>query len=208
VGSFAVEALARSGIATLTLVDGDIVTLSNLNRQLLALHSTLGELKTAVAARRLAAINPACQVTTISDWVTPANAVSFLDGSLAPTPHWLVDAIDDLPAKAALLAAAVTLGVKVVSVLGTGNRISPLAQFTVTDISQSHTCPVARALRRRLLRDYGLNSGITVVFSPLPPLPANPQREENSRVGSVSYIPGQAGLIAAGVVITALAAEG
>jgi len=202
VGSFALEALARGGIGRLTLVDADIISASNLNRQLFALWPTLGRYKTDLARERTLAINPTCQVTCYPQRVTSENAADFL----AAKPDWLVDAIDDLPAKGALLAAAQSLGVASISVLGTGNRTNPQAGFTVADISETHTCPLARSLRRQL-RLRGIDSGLLVVYSPLPPealhcvatTPGVPRT-----IGSVSYIPGQAGLIAAGEVLRRL----
>ncbi|MCL2548597.1 MAG: tRNA threonylcarbamoyladenosine dehydratase [Symbiobacteriaceae bacterium] len=195
VGSYAVEALARSGVGTLSLVDYDYVTPSNLNRQLYALQSTLGCLKTAVATRRIADINPGCNVLSFELRITSDNVSELL----SQKPDWVLDAIDDLPAKAALLATAHRMGIPSLAVLGTGNRSDPLANYTLADISATHTCPLARALRQRL-RALGVESGIRTIFSPLPP-------QQQGTLGSTSYLPGQAGLIAAGVIIKALTAS-
>lgn len=203
VGSYTIEALTRTAVGTLSLIDGDRIAASNINRQLLALPASIGQLKTEAAADRLRAINPRLKLRLYSEWITADNAASFLE----PKPDFLVDAIDDLPAKAALLAAALAAELPLVSVLGTGNRVQPFAQFQLADISKTHTCPLARALRKRL-KGYGIERGIAVIFSPLPPESptaercpdedAQPQRRPPS---SISYLPGQAGLLAAGVAI-------
>jgi len=189
VGSYAVEALARCGIGKLSLVDYDRVTLSNLNRQLYALHSTLGQLKTEVAAKRIADINPDCSITLHTLRITEDNVADLLKCK----PDLVLDAIDDLSAKTALLSAARHMNIPVVSVLGTANRSDANAGFIIADIAATHTCPLARTLRQKL-RLAGITEGITVVFSPHTP-------QQRGALGSTSYVPGQAGLIAAGQIV-------
>jgi len=213
VGSYAVEALARAGIGALDLVDGDVLTYSNLNRQLLATQKTIGQAKVSAAAQRTAEINPQCRVTEWNLWVTPDNAMNLLQTK----PDYIIDAIDDLTAKAALIKAAQQVGVPTISVLGTARRIDPWTGFQHADISVTHTCPLARSLRKRL-RQLGIEKGVSVIYTPQPPYILPMSSEEISKdewsdasrtyskqpLGSISYVPGQAGLIAAGIAITSL----
>ena len=203
VGSYAVEALARAGIGELCLIDGDVLAWSNMNRQLLATHQTMGQAKVEAAARRIADINPCCITTARNMRVTPENAAELLE----PRTDYIIDAIDDLPAKAALIAAAKAIGVPIISVLGTARRLDPWTGFQQADISTTHTCPLARALRKRL-RLLGIETGVSVIYSPQPPhqLPQATRESQECRppLGSISFVPGQAGLIAAGIVVNAL----
>lgn len=161
VGGYAAELLARCGVGKLTLVDGDRVALSNLNRQLPALRSTLGEYKAEVLARRFADINPAGEFVAVPRFVKPDEVAELLasadfDGA--------VDAIDDVPAKVAFLVGCVKRGLPVVSSMGAGNKLDP-GMVRTADISKTCGCPLARAVRRRL-REAGVSKGVTTVFSP------------------------------------------
>ena len=144
VGSYTVEALARAGVGALTLVDGDTVALSNLNRQLYALHSTVGMKKTDVAAARVRDINPDCAVTTVSAFVTPENIDDFFDGRY----DFCVDAIDDVKAKTAVAVKCAAESIPLIAAMGTGKKLRSDG-FRVADINQTEYCPLSRVMRRK-----------------------------------------------------------
>ena len=197
VGSYCAEALARAGVGSLILVDGDLVSVTNINRQLLALVDTVGLPKAEVMAGRIRRINPDCDVVPMVMWVDRGN----VDGLIASGPNsaqYVADAIDTIPAKLDLIEACLRSGVGAVSSMGAGNRLDP-TRFRVADISQTHTCPMARAVRQGLRR-RGIPSGLTVVFSDEPPVVQRP-----GPVGSISMVPGAAGLAMASVIIRKLA---
>lgn len=192
VGSFALEGLVRAGVGSLTLVDFDVVEMSNLNRQLLAMHSTLGEPKVEAARRRVLDINPLAQVTVHQTRCSEQNCRELL----APGFDYAVDAIDMVSAKVALICEARRSGLPIVSSMGAGNKLDPTA-FRVGDISETRICPLARAVRRRL-RQEGIVSGVKAVYSLEPP----GKTVEGGRLpGSISFVPSVAGLVIAGVVI-------
>ena len=197
VGGHAFDALVRSGIGHLTLVDFDTVSESNLNRQLLATRATLGRLKTEVARDHAALISDDVNITLHSERLAPET----VDALLADAAFDIVlDAIDDVGAKVALAVAATRRGIPILSCLGTGNRLDPSA-LTVTDIAKTEGCPLARAVRTRLRRE-----GIThlpVVFSREPSL--TPEGE--TRVGSLAAVPASAGLLLAAEAIRRLIRE-
>ncbi len=167
VGSYAVEALARSGVGGLTLVDFDAIHTSNLNRQLFALESTLGRPKIDVATERVRDIHPACQVTPTACFINDESAPGLL---AAQRPDVLIDAIDSLNAKVSLLYHAVDAGIPVVSSMGAATRTDPLA-VRVADLADTAQCPLARFVRKRLRR-RGIESGIRCIYS------LEPAREE------------------------------
>jgi tRNA A37 threonylcarbamoyladenosine dehydratase len=193
VGSFTVEALARSGIGSLILIDGDRVSLSNINRQLIADRSTVGLWKAEVAASRIAHINPECKVTAINIFVDESNIDEILSKS---KPDFIVDAIDSVRSKLLIARWAVDHNVPIISSMGTGNKLDP-SKFTITDISKTSVCPLARVMRREL-KAMGI-SHIPVLFS----------TEEPVKIGSrtpasISYVPSSAGLMIAGYVIRSI----
>jgi tRNA A37 threonylcarbamoyladenosine dehydratase len=199
VGSFAVEALARSGIGHLVLVDHDRVSLTNLNRQLPATLATLGQLKVDVMKRRIEDINPRAVVESYPVFYTPE-----LGGELlTPDYDYIIDAVDTVTAKVDLIRRSRELGIPIVSSMGAGNRLDP-EKFQVADISATHTCPLARVMRRELRR-LGITSGVKVVFSTEPPLKVGGKGEDGEGrkqvPGSVSFVPPVAGMILAGVVV-------
>ncbi len=205
VGAFAAEALARAGVGELILADGDCVAASNLNRQLCALHSTLGQPKVAVMRERLLDINPTCRVTDLQAFLT-ADELPMRIG--AGGFDQIVDAIDSLSSKLALLGAALDAGVPVVSSMGAGGRLDP-ARLCVGDLMDSGCCPLARKVRQHLRR-RGYGRGIIAVWSdepPRPPLPPAPGDRGRARAvnGTISYLPGLFGLSLAGIVIRRLA---
>lgn len=197
VGGHAVEALARSGIGSLVLVDNDVVSLSNINRQMIALHSTLGRYKTEVMRERILDINPKAQVEIHTCFFLPENAEDFPFSSY----DYVVDAVDTVAAKLEIIERAKRAGTPVISAMGAGNKLNPLA-FAVQDIYQTQMCPLARVMRREL-RKRDIQS-LKVVCSAEPVLQPKGKREAGSRrvaPGSISYVPSVAGLLLAGEVI-------
>ncbi len=203
VGSYVAEALARSGIGYLSLIDHDRVTPSNLNRQLLAMLDTLGQLKVDVMARRIEGINPAAVVETYPVFYRPSKGGELVQ----PGYDYIVDALDTVAAKVDLITRSRKLGTPIISCMGTGNRLDPEC-FRVADISASHTCPLARVMRRELRR-RGIVEGVKVVFStelPLKPcakVMEGQVADSNGKeiIGSMAFVPPVAGFILAGVVV-------
>lgn len=200
VGGYAVEALARSGVGALDLVDNDRFSLTNLNRQLHALHSTLGQYKVEAAAARVRDINPACRVTAYTVFFTPETQRLF-DFSQY---DYVVDAIDTVTGKLALVECARAAGVPIICSMGAGNKMDPSA-FRVADIYQTSVCPLAKVMRQEC-RKRGIER-LKVVYSQEPPLAPHPQageQEDSPRravPGSTAFVPSAAGLILAGEVI-------
>ncbi len=193
VGSWAVEALARAGIGQLVLVDFDRITPSNLNRQLYALESTLGQAKCDLAQARIADINPAIRVQAIQKRLEAGAIAGFLE-EMGPLDY-IVDAIDSLDAKADLLVQAVKGGIPVIASMGMGNRLDPSA-LCLSDLSKTHTDPLAKRLRQAL-RPCDLTK-IQVVFSKERPLRP---RAGRGVIGSMPYLPPLAGFLMASQVI-------
>lgn len=207
VGSFAAEAIARGGVGTLTLLDDDRIEHSNLNRQLIALTSTIGKLKTEVMRDRILDINPEAVVDVLPIRYDN-NSADEVDLSRY---DYIVDAIDSLRPKEELIVRSKEANVNIISAMGTGNKIDP-GNFSVTDIFSTSNCPLARILRKRL-KKRGVDS-LEVVFSPEPCYRA--ERKEcldepetlfdcDIKIGTVSFVPSVAGLMMAGVVLRRLA---
>ena len=200
VGGYVVEALCRAGVGALDLIDKDEISLSNLNRQLLATHDTVGMPKTQAARQRIAQINPACVVRDFTMFYLPetADALDFRDYD------YIVDAVDTVAAKLALVQRAAECGTPIISCMGTGNKLDPTA-FQVADISKTSMCPLARVMRRELGR-RGIRH-LKVVYSQEEAIKPTGWEEEAAALGkrqipgSVSFVPGAAGLILAGEVI-------
>ncbi|MCR4935563.1 MAG: tRNA threonylcarbamoyladenosine dehydratase [Oscillospiraceae bacterium] len=200
VGSYAVEALARSGLGALDLIDSDTLAESNLNRQLLALHSTLGLPKTEAAARRVRDIDPDIRVTCRNCFYLPETA-----GDFDFTQYdYIIDAIDTVTGKIQLALQAREAGTPIISAMGTGNKLDPAA-LRVADISETRVCPLARVMRKELRR-RGLEH-LKVVYSeekPLVPMENPAEREGSARrsiPGSAAFVPGAAGLLLAATVV-------
>ncbi len=204
VGGYVVEALARSGIGALDLVDHDTISLTNLNRQILATMDTVGMSKAQAAARRVASISPQTRVTALETFFTPETAPSFDFTQY----DYVVDAIDTVTGKLALALAAQEAGTPIISSMGTGNKLDPTA-FKVADISETSVCPLARIMRkeckkrgiRRLKVVYSQEDPIKVTLPPDDPALAELPEGRNALPGSVSFVPSVAGLIIAGEVI-------
>ena len=200
VGGAAVEALARAGVGALDLIDSDTVSPSNLNRQLIATHDTLGQPKTQAAAARVGAINPQCVVTTHDLFYLPENA-DAIDLSLY---NYIIDAVDTVAAKLTLAERAGNAGVPLISCMGTGNKLDP-SQFRVCDLFETSGDPLSRVMRHEC-RKRGIHS-LRVVWSPEPPLQPKGECAEKDRQsrrgvpGSVPFVPPVAGFLLAGAVI-------
>lgn len=198
VGSYTAEALARSGIGALTLVDHDIVSITNINRQLYALHSTIGQYKTDVAKQRIADINPACRVTAIQAFYTPENRDYFFKNRYT----YICDAIDTVSAKLDLVTYANEQSIPIISCMGTGNKRHP-ELLRITDIYKTEVCPLARVMRRECKKRN--ISNLTVVYSSEQPCAAADNRfnPENHKPipASVVYVPATAGLLMASKII-------
>ena len=203
VGGYVVEALARSGVGTLDIIDNDIVSLSNLNRQIIATHAVIGRPKVEVAKERVLAINPeavvnAYQIFYLPDTPSPLNFKDY---------DYVVDAIDTVTGKIGLVMEAQKAGVPVISCMGTGNKLDPSA-LQVADIYKTSVCPLARVMRREL-KKRGVES-LKVVYSretPVEPYSNSPAfagmpaSERNAVPGSTAFVPAAAGLILAGQVV-------
>ena len=204
VGGYVVEALARSGVGSLDLIDSDTVSVSNLNRQILATHSTVGMLKVDAARNRVLDINPACNVKTWPVFYTPDTADSFDFTQY----DYIVDAIDTVTGKLALVERAKAAGTPIICCMGTGNKLDASA-FQVADISKTTMCPLARVMRRELAK-RGIRH-LKVVYSQEETLTPTGWEEEAAALGkrqipgSVAFVPGAAGLILAGEVIKDIA---
>lgn len=198
VGSFAAEALARAGVGRLCLVDNDTVNESNINRQIIALHSTLGQKKAQAAAERIADINPNADVTAVCEFYDSATAESF-DLSCF---DYVIDAIDTVTSKLLLIENAKKCGTPIISSMGTGNKLNP-SLFEIADISKTSVCPLARVVRREL-KNRGIYK-LKVVYSkekPQKPKTDEPIPEGKRQIpASISYVPSVAGLMLAGEVI-------
>ncbi len=196
VGGYVVEALVRSGVGALDLIDKDVVSISNINRQIIALHSTVGQFKTEVAANRAKDINPNINVHVHNVFYLPENAQDF-DFSQY---DYVVDAIDTVSGKIALIEQAKANNVPIISSMGAGNKLDSTA-FEVADISKTSVCPLARVMRREL-KKRGIEH-VKVVYSKEEPILTDEKDEESGKSvpGSVAFVPSVVGLIIAGEVI-------
>lgn len=197
VGSYTAEALARAGIGKLTIVDNDTVSVTNLNRQLCALHSTVGKAKVEVVKERILDINPLCEVTALEKFYLPENSAEF---SLEKYDY-IADAIDTVSAKIDLAIKSQEYGIPMISCMGTGNKLDP-SLFTVSDIFKTSGCPLCRVMRTEL-KKRGIKK-LNVVWSPEEPKkPAQTNENSGKRQtpGSLPFVPPVAGMIMAGKII-------
>ena len=206
VGGYVAEALARSGIFNLDLIDNDVVSLTNINRQIIALHSTIGRPKTDVMKERILDINPKAIVKTFRCFYLPENSSQF-DFSQY---DYVIDAVDTVSAKIALIIQAKESGTPIICSMGAGNKLDPTA-FEITDISKTSVCPLARVIRQEC-KKRGLKD-IKVVYSKEKPVRLNPndssdpsdpepeQKGNSIAPGSCAFVPAVAGLVIAGEVI-------
>ncbi len=195
VGSYAAEALARCGIGHIELIDSDCVAKSNINRQLCALTSTVGRPKADVVAERLYDINPNIRITVRREFFLPENA----DGFDFSSYDFVIDAIDTVSAKIEIAVRCTSLGVPMISCMGTGNKLDP-TRLCITDLSKTQTCPLARVMRRELKARGILH--LPVIYSEEAPI--KPRSPDSRTPGSIAFVPSVAGLYAAAEAVKRL----
>ena len=201
VGGYLAEALARAGVGALDLIDNDTVSVSNLNRQIIALHSTVGRLKVEVMAERIRDINPDCRVETSVCFYLPENAHEFD----LTTYDFVADCVDTVAAKIELAVRCEAAGTPLIAAMGAGNKLHPEA-FRISDIAKTETDPLARVMRREL-KKRGVKK-LLCVWSDEPPIPANIVGDDGRPApASISFTPSAMGLIMAGEIIRRLSAE-
>ncbi len=233
VGAYAAEMIARAGVGRMTIADADVVAPSNINRQLVALHSTIGRPKSEILAARLRDINPAIELTVVQKYIRDDLTWELLDGVFgtekselpdggfgsrdgsgngSKTPQkfdFIVDAIDTLSPKAALIKGALDRGIPLVSSMGAGAKTDP-TKVEIRDICDSHHCPLAHMLRKRLHK-WGIRTGFWAVFSPEPiregAMIEVDETNKKSNVGTISYVPAVFGCACASVVVRGLIGE-
>lgn len=206
VGAYAAEMIARAGVGRMTLADADVVAPSNINRQLVALHSTVGRQKAEVLAERLRDIDPDIELTVVNRYIRDEETYTLLD---AARYDYVVDAIDTLSPKLALIKGALDRALPLVSSMGAGAKTDP-TKMEIADISKTHHCPLAHMLRKRLHK-LGVYKGFRAVFSPEPmregALILCEEQNKKSNVGTISYLPALFGIGCASVVIRGLIGE-
>ena len=214
VGSHCIEALARSGIGTLILVDNDTVSVTNINRQSIAYHSTIGRMKTEVMRERIRDIDPAVTVRTYETFILPENLAGLLDREEKNTEgkiDYIIDAIDTVSAKIALVEESMKRGIPLISSMGTGNKLHP-ERFEIADLADTSVCPLCRVMRREL-KQRGITH-LKVLYSKEKPVDTcgrstgEDPGARRSLPGSISFVPPVAGLLIAGEVIRELAGAG
>lgn len=201
VGAYAAEAIARAGVGKIDLIDSDTVDITNINRQLIALRSTIGEKKTSVMSRRILDINPEAKIKTF-DVFFSENTAELFDFSQY---DYVIDAIDSVPSKLLMIKMCAETGTPIISSMGTGNKFDP-SRFRVTDINKTSGCPLARVMRKRL-RKMGINK-LKVVFSDEEPVRSGDAETEDLMrpvPGTLSFVPPVAGMLLAGEVIRHIA---
>ena len=206
VGAYAAEMIARAGVGRMTIADADVVSESNINRQLIALHSTVNRPKTEVMAERLRDINPKIELNIVSRFIKDDETDALLDSDKF---DYVVDAIDTLSPKLALIKGALDRHIPLVSSMGAGAKTDP-AKMEICDIAKTHHCPLAHMLRKRLHK-IGVRKGFTAVFSPEPvregAMILCEEQNKKSNMGTISYIPAVFGIGCASVVIRGLIDE-
>jgi tRNA A37 threonylcarbamoyladenosine dehydratase len=203
VGGYAVEQLCRAGIGEITIIDADIVNESNINRQIIALKSTAGKLKTEIFEQRLKDINPEVKINSISEFFTPKHFETFFNNKKF---DYVVDAIDTLAPKISLIKACLANKIPLVSSMGSGGKFNP-TEVKISDISKSYNCHLARFVRKRLHKT-GITKGFKVVFSSeitnKEAIVLEKSENKNSNVGTISYMPAMFGLYCAYAVLSDL----
>ncbi|MBR2976385.1 MAG: tRNA threonylcarbamoyladenosine dehydratase [Alistipes sp.] len=206
VGAYAAEMIARAGVGELTIADADVVGNSNINRQLVALHSTIGRQKCDVLAERLRDINPEIKLHTVNRFIKDDETDALLNSAKF---DYIVDAIDTLSPKLALIKGALERNIPLVSSMGAGAKTDPTL-MEIKDIAKTHHCPLAHMLRKRLHK-IGINRGFRAVFSPEPiregAMILCEEQNKKSNVGTISYIPALFGIGCASVVVRDLIGE-
>ena len=206
VGAYAAEMIARAGVGRMTIADADTVSATNINRQLIALHSTIGREKSDLMAERLRDINPEIELTVINRFIKDDETDALLDSD---SFDFVVDAIDTLSPKLALIKGALDRGIPLVSSMGAGAKTDP-TKMEICDISRTHHCPLAHLLRKRLHK-IGIRKGFHAVFSPEPvregAMSLCEEQNKKSNTGTISYIPALFGIGCASVVVRSLIGE-
>ena len=206
VGAYAAEMIVRAGVGRMTIADADKVSESNINRQLVALHSTVGREKCDILAERLKDINPDLELTIVNRFIKDSETDALLDSAKF---DYVVDAIDTLSPKLALIKGALDRGIPIVSSMGAGAKTDPTL-MEIKDIAKTHHCPLAHMLRKRLHK-IGIKLGFWAVFSPEPvrdgAMILCEEQNKKSNVGTISYIPALFGIGCASVVIRDLIGE-
>ncbi len=206
VGAYAAEMIARAGVGRMTIADADTVSATNINRQLIALHSTIGLKKSDLMAERLRDINPDIDLTVINRFIKDDETDALLDSAHF---DFVVDAIDTLSPKLALIKGALDRGIPLVSSMGAGAKTDP-TKMEICDISRTHHCPLAHMLRKRLHK-IGIRKGFHAVFSPEPvregAMILCEEQNKKSNTGTISYIPALFGIGCASVVVRSLIGE-
>ena len=206
VGAYAAEMIARAGVGRMTIAEADMVSATNINRQLIALHSTIGREKSDLMAERLRDINPDIDLTVINRFIKDDETDALLDSARF---DFVVDAIDTLSPKLALIKGALDRGIPLVSSMGAGAKTDP-TKMEICDISRTHHCPLAHMLRKRLHK-IGIRKGFHAVFSPEPvregAMILCEEQNKKSNTGTISYIPALFGIGCASVVVRSLIGE-
>ena len=206
VGAYAAEMIARAGVGRMTIADADTVSATNINRQLIALHSTIGQEKSDLMAERLRDINPEIELTVINRFIKDDETDALLDSD---SFDFVVDAIDTLSPKLALIKGALDREIPLVSSMGAGAKTDP-TKMEICDISRTHHCPLAHMLRKRLHK-IGIRKGFHAVFSPEPvregAMILCEEQNKKSNTGTISYIPALFGIGCASVVVRSLIGE-
>lgn len=206
VGAYAAEMIARAGVGHMTIADADVVSESNINRQLIALHSTIGQEKSELMAQRLRDINPDIELTVVNRFIKDDETDALLDSDKF---DYIVDAIDTLSPKLALIKGALDRNIPLVSSMGAGAKTDP-TKMEICDIAKTHHCPLAHMLRKRLHK-IGIRTGFQAVFSPEPvregAMILCEEQNKKSNTGTISYIPAMFGIGCASVVVRGLINE-
>lgn len=206
VGAYAAEMIARAGVGRMTIADADTVSATNINRQLIALHSTIGKQKAELMAERLRDINPDIELTVVNRFIKDDETDALLDSARF---DYVVDAIDTLSPKLALIKGALDRNIPLVSSMGAGAKTDP-TKMEIADISKTHHCPLAHMLRKRLHK-IGIRKGFTAVFSPEAvregAMILCEEQNKKSNTGTISYIPALFGIGCASVVVRGLIGE-
>lgn len=206
VGAYAAEMIARAGVGRMTIADADVVSETNINRQLIALHSTIGRQKSELVAERLRDINPQIELTVVNRFIKDDETYALLDSAKF---DYIVDAIDTLSPKLALIKGALDREIPLVSSMGAGAKTDP-TKMEICDIARTHHCPLAHMLRKRLHK-IGIRTGFQAVFSPEPvregAMVLCEEQNKKSNTGTISYIPALFGIGCASVVVRGLIGE-
>lgn len=206
VGAYAAEMIARAGVGRMTIADADVVSETNINRQLIALHSTIGRQKSELVAERLRDINPQIELTVVNRFIKDDETYALLDSAKF---DYIIDAIDTLSPKLALIKGALDREIPLVSSMGAGAKTDP-TKMEICDIARTHHCPLAHMLRKRLHK-IGIRTGFQAVFSPEPvregAMVLCEEQNKKSNTGTISYIPALFGIGCASVVVRGLIGE-